>query len=138
MNRSALIVTIVPAIAIAALLYAFSGLPWTPLRVLGLVLTLAGLAALTISRVQLGNSFTVTPQARALVTHGIYSRIRNPIYVFSAMAIAGLLLYLDRPKFLWILLILIPLQFIRARQESQVLEARFGDSYRQYKSQTWF
>jgi protein-S-isoprenylcysteine O-methyltransferase Ste14 len=30
------------------------------------------------------------------------------------------------------------LQTYRARQEGKVLEARFGDEYRQYKSRTWF
>jgi len=35
-------------------------------------------------------------------------------------------------------LVLIPLQLIRARIESHVLEEKFGDTYRQYKSQTWF
>jgi Phospholipid methyltransferase len=84
------------------------------------------------------NSFTLVPQARALVTHGIYSKIRHPVYIFSALAIAGLFLYLNRPLFFWIFLILIPLQVIRARAESRVLEARFGGAYRQYRSQTWF
>jgi protein-S-isoprenylcysteine O-methyltransferase Ste14 len=138
MKRSALFTTLLPAIAIAGLLIKFSNLPWTALRTLGLFLAVAGLALVALARYQLGNSFTLVPQARALVTHGIYSKIRNPVYIFSALAIAGLFLYLNRPLFFWIFLILIPLQVIRARAESRVLEARFGDAYRQYCSQTWF
>jgi protein-S-isoprenylcysteine O-methyltransferase Ste14 len=34
--------------------------------------------------------------------------------------------------------VLIPLQVIRSRKESQVLEAEFGDAYREYKKKTWF
>lgn len=80
----------------------------------------------------------VSPRATTLVTHGLYSRIRNPIYVFGLLLIAGLILYLDHPRLLLILLPVIPLQIIRARRESQVLQAHFGDAYRQYKSNTWF
>jgi protein-S-isoprenylcysteine O-methyltransferase Ste14 len=43
-----------------------------------------------------------------------------------------------RPILALILLILIPLQTIRARREAQVLEAKFGDAYRQYRARTWF
>jgi len=138
MNRSAFITTLIPAIGIAYLLVKFSYLAWTPLRVVALILTVAGIAAVGIARYQLGSSFTLSPQARTLVTHGIYAKIRNPVYIFSAIAIAALFIYIDRPIYLWSFLILIPLQLFRAHKESQVLETHFGDSYRQYKSQTWF
>jgi len=72
------------------------------------------------------------------VRHGIYSRIRHPVYVFSAIAIAGLVLYMDFPKFLLLFVVLIPLQIVRARREERVLEDRFGEEYRRYKSTTWF
>jgi protein-S-isoprenylcysteine O-methyltransferase Ste14 len=138
MNRSAFITTLVPAIAIAYLLVKFSDLPWTALRILALLLTIAGIAAVAVARYQLGNSFTLSPQARTLVTYGLYSKIRNPVYVFSAIALAGLFVYIDRPIYLVSFLVLIPLQFIRAHIESRVLEEKFGDTYRQYKSKTWF
>ena len=32
-------------------------------------------------------------KAQTLVTHGLYSRIRNPIYVFGALVIAGIFLF---------------------------------------------
>jgi protein-S-isoprenylcysteine O-methyltransferase Ste14 len=138
MNRSAFITTLIPAVGIAYLLVRFSYLPWTALRILALLLSVAGIAAVATARYQLGNSFTLSPQARTLVTRGLYSKIRNPVYVFSAIAIAALFVYIDRPIYLLSFLFLIPLQFFRAHKESQVLEARFGDTYRQYKSQTWF
>jgi protein-S-isoprenylcysteine O-methyltransferase Ste14 len=138
MNRSAFITTLVPAIAIAYLLVKFSDLSWTALRILALLLTIAGIAAVAVARYQLGNSFTLSPQARTLVTCGLYSKIRNPVYVFSAIALAGLFVNIDRPIYLVSFLALIPLQFIRAHIESRVLEEKFGDTYRQYKSKTWF
>jgi protein-S-isoprenylcysteine O-methyltransferase Ste14 len=138
MKRSALFVTVVPMVAIAFLMVNFAHPPWTPIRLFGLLLTLAAAVALTVARVQLGNSFSLRPEAHELVTQGIYSKISNPIYVFGAILIAGLLLFLNQPKWLLILLVIIPMQIIRARAESKVLEERFGDAYRRYRSQTWF
>ncbi|HXN98690.1 MAG TPA: isoprenylcysteine carboxylmethyltransferase family protein [Candidatus Acidoferrales bacterium] len=116
----------------------FRSLPWTPTRIAAVVIGLPALALLVLARIQLGGSFSVRPKAQALVTHGLYSRIRNPIYVFGGLAIAGIFLYMSQPRYLWLFVVLIPLQISRARQEEKVLEARFGDEYRQYKSGTWF
>jgi protein-S-isoprenylcysteine O-methyltransferase Ste14 len=115
----------------------FGSLPWTPARIAGVVIGLPSLALLVLARIQLGGSFSVRPKAQALVTHGLYSRIRNPIYLFGALAIAGIFLYINQPLYLWFVVVLIPLQIYRVRQEGKVLEARFGDEYRQYKSGTW-
>ena len=138
MKRSALFFIVVPLVVIPLLLLKFAPSPWTPSRILGLLVVLASGAALTIARLQLGNSFSIRPEAHELVATGIYSRIRNPVYVFGALLLAGLLLYLDRPQYFWLFLIVIPMQVLRARAESRVLEERFGDAYRQYKSHTWF
>ena len=104
----------------------------------GAGLVVLGLALVFTARFQLGGAFSVTPQARILVTHGLYSKIRNPIYVFSTLVILGVILIFERP-YLWILLILlIPVQIVRARRESAVLESKFGESYREYRRKTWF
>jgi|SRR5690242_2356335 protein-S-isoprenylcysteine O-methyltransferase Ste14 len=138
MNRPALVVAVIPPIGLGLIMYVVAGPPWDAMRISGLALAVFGLVFLTIARFQLGNAFSVTPQARMLVTHGLYSRIRNPVYVFGAIAIGGLILYLRRPIFLLVLLVLVPMQVVRARQEQRVLEDRFGDEYRRYKASTWF
>ena len=138
MKRSAKIVIVIPLVAMAWLGLAMAPKPWTARCIVGLSVMICATAALTIARLQLGNSFTIRPQANVLVTHGIYSRIRNPIYIFSAIAIAGLLLYLNWLRLYWAFLILIPMQVFRARMESRVLEERFGEEYRRYKARTWF
>ena len=112
--------------------------PWTLLRVAGAGLLVAGMALVFVARLQLGTSFSILPRAKRLVTRGLYSRVRNPIYVFGAMAIAGLLLLLQRPR-LWVAFVaLVGMQVLRARREAEVLEAKFGDEYRAYRKQTWF
>jgi len=112
--------------------------PWNPMRITGACLILPSLALWIVAQFQLGDSFSVRPEARALVTHGIYSRIRNPIYVLSAVFIAGVALFFERPVFLLILLVVVPMQILRARKEAQVLEEKFGDAYREYRRKTWF
>jgi protein-S-isoprenylcysteine O-methyltransferase Ste14 len=111
---------------------------WTPLEVIGLFLLWAGFIFWTIARFQLGRSFTVNPQAIELVKRGLYSRMRNPIYIFGSCVIAGLILFLGRPLALLVFVILVPLQIWRAGKEAQVLAARFGDEYRAYRQSTWF
>jgi protein-S-isoprenylcysteine O-methyltransferase Ste14 len=110
------------------------GLP----RLIGLVLALIGLAGVILSRYTLGRSFSIAPKATALVTIGIYSRIRNPIYISGMIFLIGVALIVERPKLLAILLVLIPMQILRARREAAVLEAKFGDAYREYRRRTWF
>lgn len=115
-----------------------SGMPWTPYRIAGIVIAASALVLLVVARIQLGRAFSVRAKATTLVTTGLYSRIRNPIYVFSALLIFGIIVWTGRPVLLLIFAVLIPLQIFRSRKESGVLEARFGDEYREYKRKTWF
>jgi protein-S-isoprenylcysteine O-methyltransferase Ste14 len=112
--------------------------PHGPARSIGLLLALIGLMGVILSRYTLGRSFSIVPKATALVTTGIYSRIRNPIYIFGEIVLAGLVLIMWRFELLIVLLALIPLQIMRARREAAVLEAKFGDAYREYRKRTWF
>jgi protein-S-isoprenylcysteine O-methyltransferase Ste14 len=112
--------------------------PWPAMRIIGACMMVFGLFTWALARVQLGTSFSVQARATALVTHGLYSRIRNPIYVFGSIMIAGVMLFFLKPEGLLVFLAIIPMQIIRARKESAVLEGAFGDAYRQYKQQTWF
>ncbi len=111
--------------------------PWNAHRVVGSILLVAGMLLVFTARFQLGRSFSVTPQARKLVTHGLYSRIRNPIYVFGTVAIFGLCLILQKPGPWLLVVFVVATQTMRARKEAWVLEAKFGDEYRAYRSRTW-
>jgi len=115
-----------------------SSVTWTPARVAGAVIASLGLVLLLVARIQLGRSFAVSAQARKLVTTGLYSHIRNPIYVFSALFLCGVAIAMGRPVLLLVLLVLVPVQISRARKEERVLTEAFGEEYVRYKAQTWF
>lgn len=111
---------------------------WNAERYVGTVLAVVGMSGIVAARYTLGRSFSIKAEAHALVTSGIYSKFRNPIYVFGAIMLVGLILVVQRP-ILWIVLPVIVIgQTIRARREARVLEAAFGDEYREYRRRTWF
>ena len=132
-----IVLTLMVATAITLATWQYRPAVWTPMAVAGLCLGVVGFILWTIARFQLGSSFAVTAQARQLVTHGLYSKFRNPIYLFGSFVIAGGILFAQRPILLLIFLVLIPLQVWRAGKESKVLEEKFGDEYRKYRAQTW-
>ena len=112
--------------------------PLAPMRLVGIVIPLPCALLLVVARVQLGSAFSVEAKASKLVRTGLYSRIRNPIYVFGGLLVIGLLLLAGRPVLLLLLLVLIPLQAVRVRREEQVLAEKFGAEYEEYKRGTWF
>lgn len=126
--------------AVLALVFAThaNSLSWTVPRLAGIALAVPSFALFVLARLQLGRAFSVQAKASILVTTGLYSRIRNPIYFFGALMIAGVIIFTDRPLLFLIFAILIPLQIYRSRKEEQVLTEEFGQAYLDYKRKTWF
>jgi protein-S-isoprenylcysteine O-methyltransferase Ste14 len=132
---------IVVPVVVLSLYFFVPGLkerPWTELRLAGGILGLAGYSAFVTARLQLGKSFAVTPQAKELVTLGLYSRIRNPIYVFVDVMIFGLILALHLYWLFVLYPLLVTMHVFRAHQEAKVLQEKFGQAYLDYRNQTWF
>jgi len=102
-GRSVYVFTALQVVAAATLLWFL--IRWAAPRNIerwgGLVLVVVGVAFVRMARCQLGKSFSIRPEARELVAHGLYSKIRNPIYVFGSMIILGLILVLQKPV-LWV------------------------------------
>ena len=135
LNLGTLALLLLAAIMFAR--YAWGG-PWTVPRVIGVSVAIPSLLLLCVARIQLGRAFSIQAKASTLVTHGLYSRIRNPIYVFGALTIVGVFIWTNRPWLFLVFAVLIPLQVYRSRKESQVLEEKFGAAYQEYKQKTWF
>jgi protein-S-isoprenylcysteine O-methyltransferase Ste14 len=104
----------------------------------GLVLSIATIPFWFLARWQLGGSFTVSAQARHLVTTGIYARFRHPVYVFGGMAWTGALIVLLGWKAITIGVFIAALEVLRAFKENRVLAEAFGEEYDEYRKQVWF
>jgi protein-S-isoprenylcysteine O-methyltransferase Ste14 len=135
----------IPAIVVplvVLLLYFFvPGLkeqPWTASRIAGAIFAVVGYSIFVTARLQMGKSFAVTPQAKELVTHGLYSKIRNPIYVFVDVMICGLILALHLYWLFVLFPLLVAMHIFRAHREAKVLREKFGQRYLDYRIQTWF
>ncbi|MGH9774641.1 MAG: methyltransferase family protein [Candidatus Acidiferrales bacterium] len=111
---------------------------WSAVRIAGTAIALPALALWLVARIQLGTSFSIQAEARSLVTTGLYSKFTSPIYLFGSILIAGLILAFGRPIFFLVFVIILPMQFLRMRQEARVLEAKFGEGYRAYRERAWF
>lgn len=124
-------------VIVTFLVLHFWGLPWTAWRIAGLAIAIPSFLLMALARIQLGQAFSVQAKASTLVTTGLYSRIRNPIYVFGGLMIAGTMLWINQP---WLLLIFVlaPIQVWRSRVEERVLTEKFGEEYLEYKQKTWF
>lgn len=132
------LITIVVGVALGAIIREHPPSAWGPMQILGLCLLAIGFILWTTARFQLGKSLAVTAQAKKLVTSGLYSKIRNPIYVFGSCTLIGIILTVGRPIWLLVFIAIVPLQIWRTKKESSVLETAFGDEYRKYRATTWF
>ena len=98
----------------------------------GLTLWITGMA-------YLGKALRVLPGADVIVARGVYRFIRHPIYVgivfthfglfFSCGSIFGMI---------YLFVIIIPLNIIRAQFEEKAMFSKFGAQYRTYHNLTWF
>jgi protein-S-isoprenylcysteine O-methyltransferase Ste14 len=114
-----------------------SGIPLIA-RWLGAALAVVSLALVAKARRDLGRSFSVKAQPKGLVTHGLYARLRHPMYLFVDLAVVGLSLALARPLLLVIVFVAVPIHIYRSRKEDRLLEEKFGEAYRDYRKHTWF
>jgi protein-S-isoprenylcysteine O-methyltransferase Ste14 len=139
-DRNHFAFSIVQIVAVSALLFFLFTLPkpWDLQREAGTALVVIGVIGVAVARYQLGRSFAIRAEAHQLVTQGIYSKIRNPIYVSGTILISGFVLIVHKPIGWLLVLAIIVMQTVRAHREARVLEAAFGDAYREYRRKTWF
>jgi protein-S-isoprenylcysteine O-methyltransferase Ste14 len=96
-----------------------------PITLAGILLAVVSFSLALIARAQLGKSFAFTPRATELVTHGVYSRIRNPMYVFLDLTVAGIAMAVHFWYLACILLVLVPIQIRQSRKEGKLLQEKF-------------
>ncbi len=100
-----------------------------------LALVTAGSALCSIALLQLGRSMSVMPEARRLVTGGLYARIRHPLYLAEAIAALGALLQYRSGAAVALVAVQFCIQLWRMREEEKVLSAAFPE-YAHYQVRT--
>ena len=132
---------VLPAIYVLGNQPRFASYPFQPvLAWLGVAVFAAALWLFRRTHKELGRHWSVTLEIRdkhALVTDGIYSRIRHPMYAaFWLWALAQALLLPN-----WIagpagLVGFVMLFFLRVGPEERLMEETFGEEYRRYVART--
>src|SRR5262245_31613202 len=123
-------------------LYALTLLAFDPLAppawevAVGGGLALAGLALRAWARLQIGRSSdTRRLHARRLVTSGPYALARNPLYIGNLAIACGLAVLIGADHWAGVLVAALALHYGRViRAEERMLEASFGEPYREYCS----
>jgi len=129
--------------ALAILMLLLPGVPMSrgwlyclPMLALGLLI----FAAIRVQARRVIGEHTrgFTHDADRLVTEGIYSRIRHPLYL-SNWGIGMMLIVLHLGKSWWAILFIVVLYYFEkllSKMEDRYLEKRFGDEWRQWAAVT--
>lgn len=129
----------------AAILGGFMmfGLVWFPpndtlsveWRVIGSMLILIGNIFAVYALFNLGRSFSILPEGRALVTKGPYRVIRHPLYVAEGIASLGTMILMFSAGAVALVVAQTLFQLVRIHYEEKVLTETFPD-YKEYAKQT--
>jgi protein-S-isoprenylcysteine O-methyltransferase Ste14 len=142
---SALFFVVAPGTVVGAVPWLLTGwrvqdpLPyWTPLRVVGAVLLIAGVAVAAQAFVRfvvegLGTPVPVAAPER-LVVGGLYRYVRNPMYVALLVALVGEALLLGQLSLVAYAAVVCVITNLFVRfYEEPALRRRFGDQYEAYR-----
>ena len=110
----------------------------TPLFFYGTLWWMTGATLLTVAGMwTLRRSFSITVEARTLVTSGPYRLIRHPIYLGEMLAAAGVAVIRFSPANMLVLLAFVAIQLCRARWEEGKLTRAFPE-YRAFARRSWW
>jgi len=105
----------------------------------GLLLTAAGVAASIWARGTLGKNWSSAVTLKAdhqLIRHGLYRRIRHPIYSGILLGMIGTAMILGRLRGLVGCVVVFGAFYVKARREEQFLRQEFGKEFEEHTRRT--
>jgi len=97
---------------------------------------LVGTTTAILAVLDLGRSMSIMPEARKLVTGGLYGRIRHPVYLAEEIAVLGFCLQFRNWLAAPIILVHLYFQIRRMDWEEGILARAFGE-YAEYRQRTF-
>lgn len=114
------------------------GVPTPVLVVAGVILALAGITLVTLTRREFAKYRQPTDPGQAtsrLITSGVFAYSQNPLYLGGILFLAGIALAF---RLTWGLILLVPsivaCHYILIAPEEKYLAHKFGDQYREYSA----
>ena len=128
------------------LLLQFAGLTLFPMphhwatSFVGLIFVMFGLGLAIVARYQLSTNWANAweyqiKEKHELITHGVYSVIRHPIYTGIVIAVIGAELVAQSYLFILVCGSFV-VAYHQGKKEDSLLESHFGKPYRDYKKHT--
>lgn len=130
--------TLIIIIALAAVFDPFKSTPSLAFSVVGISCVILGIVCLVLAFQQLGASLTAYPKPLAtgtLVTHGLYSIVRHPIYTGLLLGCVGVSLAAQSPVAGAVSVVLAIWLNFKANFEESWLMTRYTD-YATYRTHT--
>ena len=117
--------------------YQFNGSEY--LQAIGFIIGAVGAFFIITGILTLGKYFTASITPKGLVTHGIYSKVRHPIFIGVILVYLGMeLIFQSIYGLLLVFFVLIPFYIYSAIEEEKILSKKFKDEYSTYKKKTLF
>ncbi len=140
-RRLGVIVALIAAMSAFLMSWIFMG-PFDPVRLFsselarwtGFGLVIAGLGLAAGGFAQLGRPENIDH----LITTGLFSRLRHPMYTGFVMWILGWVMFYGSVTSISIALIGIGNIIYWRQLEERALESRYGEDFRRYRERTWF
>ncbi len=107
------------------------------LYVLGFILSISGIVLSCLALWELKRSFSIMVEVRKIITKGVYSKIRHPLYAGELTYVLGLAMLFNNIVSYSMFLLLLVFQSIRAILE-EIKLTTYVPEYAAYKARTGF
>ena len=128
------------ALTILSVYFWITFLNQDSIKIIGLIINIVGLIVWWSAKLTLSENWSAgygKPDIKRLVTRGIYSKIRHPLYWGINTTLAGLILLYPATWFFVTSLAIIIYFFYRMRIETKYLSETLGKEYEDYKRRAW-